>query len=59
MGEPFIDWEWGWVVGAILQLIVIGILIDSTRIALRERNFVDRALAKGERSSPGVNSRPK
>jgi hypothetical protein len=49
MGEPFIDWEWGWVVGALLQLMVIIILLDSTRVALRKRNFVDRVLAKGER----------
>ncbi len=48
VGEPFIDWEWGWVVGALLQVVVIVMLLDSTRIALRERNFVDRALAKGE-----------
>jgi len=48
MGEPFIDWEWGWVVGALLQLMVIIILLDSTRVALRKRNFVDRALAKEE-----------
>ena len=44
VGEPFIDWEWGWVIGALLQLLVIIILLDSTRVALRKRNFVDRAL---------------
>ena len=46
VGEPFIDWEWGWVIGALLQLLVIIILLDSTRVALRKRNFVDRALIK-------------
>jgi len=50
IGEPFIDWEWGWVVGVLLQLIVIIILLDSTRVALRRRNFVDRALADEGRS---------
>jgi len=46
IGEPFIDWEWGWVIGALLQLIVIFILLDSVRVAIRRRNFVDRALAE-------------
>jgi hypothetical protein len=46
IGEPFIDWEYGWVVGVVLQLMVIVLLLDSTRIALRKRNFVDRALAE-------------
>lgn len=46
VGEPFIDWEWGWVIGALLQLLVIIILLDSTRVALKKRNFVDRALIK-------------
>jgi glucan phosphoethanolaminetransferase (alkaline phosphatase superfamily) len=50
IGEPFIDWEWGWVVGVLLQLMVIIILLDSTRVALRRRNFVDRALADEGRS---------
>jgi hypothetical protein len=50
IGEPFIDWEYGWVIGAILQLIVIVILLDSTRVALSKRNFVDRALAEKGRS---------
>ncbi len=45
IGKPFIEWQYGWVVGVILQLIVIVILLDSVRIALRKRNFVDRALA--------------
>jgi len=48
MGEPFIDWEWGWVVGALLQVVVIVMLLDSTRVALQQRNFVDRALAKND-----------
>ena len=46
MGEPFVDWEWGWLVGVALQLMVIIILLDSVRVALRRRNFVDRALAE-------------
>jgi hypothetical protein len=50
IGDPFIDWEYGWIIGAILQLIVIVILLDSTRVALRKRNFVDRALAEEGRS---------
>jgi len=50
LGEPFIDWEYGWIIGAVLQLIVIVILLDSTRVALRKRNFVDRALAEEGRS---------
>ncbi|HUL40269.1 MAG TPA: hypothetical protein VLU38_08270 [Methanomassiliicoccales archaeon] len=45
IGKPFIDWQYGWVVGVVLQLIVIVILLDSVRVALRKRNFVDRALA--------------
>jgi hypothetical protein len=44
--EPFVDWEWGWAVGAILQLIVILILLDATRVALGRKNFVDRAIAR-------------
>ncbi|MDD1756428.1 MAG: hypothetical protein LUQ39_06305 [Methanomassiliicoccales archaeon] len=51
LGEPFIDWEWGWAVGAILQLIAMVLLLDSARLALRERNFVDRrAVAKEART---------
>jgi hypothetical protein len=50
IGEPFIDWQYGWVVGAILQLIVIVILLDSVRVALSKRNFVDRSLAEKGRS---------
>jgi hypothetical protein len=46
IGEPFIDWEYGWLVGVALQLVVILLLLDSTRIALSKRNFVDRALAE-------------
>jgi uncharacterized membrane protein len=45
IGEPFIQWEYGWLVGVVLQLMVIVLLLDSTRIALRKKNFVDRAIA--------------
>lgn len=46
-GKPYIDLDWGWVVGAILQILVILIILDATRVALKKKNFVDRALAGG------------
>jgi hypothetical protein len=46
-GRPYVDVEWGWVVGAVLQLIVILILLDATRLALKRKNFVDRVIEKG------------
>jgi Glycosyltransferase family 87 len=51
IGEPFIEWQYGWVVGVVLQIMVIVILLDSVRVALGKRNFVDRALEAQRQSS--------
>jgi hypothetical protein len=45
-GFPFVYAQWGWVVGALLQLIALIVIFDATRVALHKKNFVDRALAK-------------
>jgi hypothetical protein len=45
-GVPYLDVAWGWIAGALLQLIVLIIIFDATRVALHKKNFVDRAIAK-------------
>jgi hypothetical protein len=45
-GVPYLDVSWGWMAGALLQLIALIILFDATRLALKKKNFVDRALTK-------------
>jgi hypothetical protein len=47
-GVPFIDVPWGWIVGAFLQLLVLIIIFDATRVALHKKNFVDRAICEGK-----------
>ncbi|MEM0448495.1 MAG: hypothetical protein QW520_01555 [Methanomassiliicoccales archaeon] len=43
-GAPYLEVEYGWVIGAILQLITLCLLIDATRRALGTENFVDRRI---------------
>jgi hypothetical protein len=45
-GVPYVDVPWGWIAGALLQLIALIIVLDATRVALHKKNFVDRAIAK-------------
>jgi len=52
-GVPYIDVPWGWVAGALLQLIALIIIFDATRVALHKKNFVDRAIAKAKAGSGG------
>jgi hypothetical protein len=47
-GIPYVDVPWGWVVGALLQLIALIMIFDATRVALHKKNFVDRAIAKAK-----------
>ncbi len=50
-GVPYIDAPWGWIAGALLQLVVLILISDATRVALHKKNFVDRAIAKEKAGS--------
>jgi hypothetical protein len=45
-GVPYLDVPWGWIAGALLQLIALIMIFDATRAALHKKNFVDRAIIK-------------
>jgi peptidoglycan biosynthesis protein MviN/MurJ (putative lipid II flippase) len=45
-GVPYLDVQWGWIAGALLQLTALIMIFVATRLALHNKNFVDRAIAK-------------
>lgn len=45
-GVPYFDVTWGWIAGALLQLTTLIMLFCATRLALKKKNFVDRAIAR-------------
>jgi peptidoglycan biosynthesis protein MviN/MurJ (putative lipid II flippase) len=45
-GVPYFDETWGWIAGALLQLTALIMLFWATRLALKKKNFVDRAITR-------------
>lgn len=45
-GVPYLDVQWGWIAGALLQLTALIMIFVATRLALHNKNFVDRAISK-------------